>query len=204
MKTELHLHTRRYSGCAVATAAELLERMVQIGYEAVFLTEHDAVWSDWEIEQVQLGFPQIRILPGLELSIGPEPVKHLLILGTNDPEYVRMHADPAAALAKARDAGHLTVLAHPFRWEGGREFLESGCVPDALELRTNGHGPAEAALSELAAEEYGLPLLNAGDTHDLHMLNRFWIETDAPLRGPLDVRKTVLNRGYVNCLDPDA
>ncbi len=48
MKVELHLHTTRYSGCAVATGGELMERMVEIGYEAVFITEHDAVWSDGE------------------------------------------------------------------------------------------------------------------------------------------------------------
>ena len=74
MKVELHLHTSVYSGCSLITPTQALDALVAGRYDAVYFTEHDAVWSDWEIEQVQLGFPQIRILPGLELSIGPEPV----------------------------------------------------------------------------------------------------------------------------------
>lgn len=203
MKVELHLHTSRYSGCAVATAAELMERMVQIGYGAVYITEHDAVWSDWELHQLRKGHPRIRIFPGVELTVEPEPIRHIVVLGTNDPAYLRLR-DAADVLAKARDERHLTVLAHPFRWEGAAEMFRAGLLPEALESRSANHDPAEAKVAAIAAEKYDLPLVNAGDVHDLHFLNRFWIETDRPIRKAGDIRSVILNRAYVNCMGEGA
>ena len=203
MRIELHLHTSRYSYCATATVSQLMERMVQIGYEAAYITEHDAVWSDWEIEQVQQGFPDIRIFPGVELGVGQELMQHLVVLGTNDPTYLALRDDPAGVLAKARDEGHLTVLAHPFRWEGAEQMLQAGLLPDALEYRTGNHGQRDAEVAEAAAEEYGLPLVNAGDVHALRFLDRFWIETDRSVNKADDIRRIIMNRAYVNRTDKE-
>ena len=203
MRIELHLHTSRYSFCATATASQLMEQMVRIGYGAVYITEHDAVWSDREIEQVQLGYPDIRIFPGVELSIGPELLKHLVVLGTNDPAYLALRDDPAGILAKARDEGHLTILAHPFRWDGAEEMLQAGLLPDALEYHTGNHSPSEAKVAEAASATYGLPLVNAGDVHSPRFLGRFWIETDRPVHKADDIRRVVMNRAYVNRSEKD-
>ena len=199
MKIELHCHTSRYSACCRATPAELMERMIQIGYETVYITEHDTVWSEREIEQLQQGFPDIRIFPGVELSTGPKRMQHLLVLGTTDPAYVRLD-DAAEILKKARDEGHLTVLAHPFRWEGGAEILDKGLVPDAIEYCTTHHAPEEAKIAAKVAAGLGLPMVNVGDVHGLDFLNRFWIETDRPLLKAGDIRTAVLNRAYANCV----
>ncbi len=174
-----------------------MERMIQSGYEAVFITEHDMVWSDREIEQLQQGFPDIRIFGGVELSTGLQKMQHLLVLGTTDPEYTRL-ADVAEILEKARDERHLTVLAHPFRWEGGAEMLDDGLMPDAIEHLTGNHDAVGAGLAETAAEENDLPMVNAGDVHGLGFINRFWIETDRPVLKASDIRTAVLNRAYVN------
>ena len=199
MKVELHLHTTRYSGCAMATGGELMARMVEIGYEAVFITEHDAVWSDGELSQLQKGHPHIRIFPGVELSAGDDLVKHILVLGTNDPTYLSIR-DAGEIIRRAKGEGHLTVLAHPFRWEGGAELLETGPLPDAIEHRTANHTPAEAAEAKAAAEELGVALVNAGDVHDVSFLNHFWIETDRPIVSPDDIHTAVLNHAFVNCV----
>ena len=197
MKVELHLHTSRYSACSKATPAELMERLVQAGYEAVFITEHNAVWSDREIEQLQQGYPDLRIFGGVELSTGPEGMQHLLVLGTTDPEYTRL-GDVAEILAKARDEGRLTVLAHPFRWEGGAEMLNDGLLPDAIEYGTTHHTPGQAEIAAGVAADLNLPMVNVGDVHGLEFVNRFWIETDSPLHKAADIRTVVLNRAYVN------
>lgn len=174
-----------------------MERMIQIGYDAVYITEHDAVWGDWEIEQLQQGFPDIRIFGGVELSTGLEKMQHLLVLGTTDRAYTRLD-DVAEILEKARDEGHLTVLAHPFRWEGGAEMFNRGLQPDAIEYRTGNHDAGCAGLAEAVARQYALPLVNVGDVHGLGFLNRFWIETDRPLRKAGDIRTAVLNGEYTN------
>jgi len=200
MKVELHLHTSRYSACSKATPAELMERLIQTGYEAVFITEHNAVWSDREIEQLQQGFPDILIFGGVELSTGPEGMQHLLVLGTTDPEYTRI-SDVAEILEKAHDEGHLTVLAHPYRWEEGADMLDNGLMPDAIEYRTCNHPPQCAKIAAEIAAGLGMPTVNTGDVHSLGFVNRFWIETDRALVKAADIRTAVLNRAYVNRVD---
>ena len=199
MKVELHCHTNRYSGCARSTPAELMERMIELGYSAVYITEHDAVWADWEIEQLQAGFPGIRIFPGLEKSIiDEEHVKHILVLGTTDPAYLALD-DETAVLAKARAEGHLSVLAHPFRWPGGGYMLAAGHLPDALEHRTGNHDATRAKIAADSAEQYNLRMVNSGDTHGVEMLGRFWIETFEPIEKPDDIRGIVAAGAYRNC-----
>lgn len=199
MKVELHCHTNRYSPCAAATPAELMERMVQLGYEAVYITEHNAVWLDAELAQLQAGFPEIRIFPGVELTVGEDYALHIVILGTNDPAYLRCR-EAEAAIERADDDGCLAILAHPFRWGGADEMLESGVLPPAMEFQTPNHDLSDLQqLAADAAKRHDLPLVNAGDVHSTTMLERFWIETDQPVMNARDIRPVVLNGHYVNC-----
>ena len=193
----MHLHTNRYSACAKATPAELIERLIQTGYEAVYMTEHNTVWSRNEIKQLQQGFPDIQIFPGVELSTGTKKMQHLLILGTTDRAYTEID-NVAEILKKAGEEGHLSVLAHPFRWEGGVEMLDSGLLPDAIEYGTTHHSPEQASVAARTAQGLGLPTVNVGDVHGLDYINRYWIETDKPLIKAGDIRSAVLNRAYVN------
>ena len=41
MKVELHLHTSRYSLCAVDSPAQMMLRYIDAGYQAVYITEHE-------------------------------------------------------------------------------------------------------------------------------------------------------------------
>ena len=120
MKIELHLHTNRYSGCAVNSPQEMMRELVRCGYDAVFITEHDSVWPDHELAELQESFPDIHIFKGVELSFS-NSAHHLLVLGSNDPDYLVMN-DEAAVLHKAQSQGHQTILGHPFRYGGGREM----------------------------------------------------------------------------------
>jgi len=176
-----------------------MERMIQLGYEAVYITEHNAVWSDVELTQLQTGFPDIRIFPGVELSVGYHLMLHVVVLGTNDPGYLKLR-DPEDVFHRATDHGHLAILAHPFRWAGADELLEAGIVPHALEHRTPNHPHDEQQdMAAVAAERFATPLVNAGDVHSTTMLGQCWIETDAPIRRATDIRRIVLNGHYVNC-----
>jgi len=200
MKVELHLHTSRYSPCARANPFELMEALIGYGYEAVFITEHDHVWSDWELGQLQEEFRGLKIFPGVELTLGPDQAQHLLVLGTLDPGYLELREDPRRILEKARRDGDATILAHPFRWQGGGEMLDDGLIPDALENLTCNHEPAHARLAQAAGELFSLPVVNAGDVHALEFLDRFWIETEAPLVEARDIREILVNRRFRNCV----
>ncbi len=199
MKVELHLHTKRYSGCATATPEELMQRLTDCGYGAVYVTEHDAVWPDAELDELRGKFPKLHIYPGLERSIGTSDApQHLLVLGSNDPGYLLMK-DPAEIITRAMAEGDLTILAHPFRWENGAGILDKGLFPDAMEFRTCNQDAEAGAVAAQTAQRLGIPLVNAGDTHGLHFLDRFWIEVDRPLVSSHAIRGIVVDRAYRNC-----
>ncbi len=201
LKIELHLHTSRYSPCAQATPEELMAALIQTGYDAVYLTEHDAVWSKKELKALEAQFPAIRIFPGVEVGTMPltgQWVQHLLVLGTHDPTYVTLAEHPAEIVARARAEGCLTVLAHPFRWPGSAQMLTEGILPDALESYTGNHGEPAAQQALRAAEMLRIPAVNSGDVHALHFIDRYWIETDEGLTDAKDIRRIVTAGLYRN------
>ena len=199
MKVELHLHTSAYSGCATNTPDEMMRRLIKCGYEAVYITEHDAVWNDRQLERVRANFPKLKIFPGVEVTLTDfQSVQHLIVLGTNDPDYLQI-ADEATILGKAADEGHLTILAHPFRWPGGAFMLGKGLRPDALECHTPNHGPQAAQMASTVNNSLGIALVNASDAHSTEMIDQFWIETDSPLEQADDIHQIILKGAYKNC-----
>ena len=198
MKVELHLHTDRYSACSVASPDEMMDALVSLGYEAVYLTEHDALWPEREVAELRAAHPRIRIFPGVELTVTADPVEHLLVLGTSDPEYLEID-DAAELLEKARAAGDLTILAHPFRFDVGAAMVRrQHLLPDALEYCSCNQPPALGEYARRLAAESALALVNAGDCHALDFLGRYWIETERDLCGPRDIRDVVLRGEYEN------
>ncbi|MCL2700134.1 MAG: PHP domain-containing protein [Phycisphaerae bacterium] len=195
MKVELHSHTMRYSGCATVTPAKLMAAAIKLRYDAVFITEHDAVWDDWELDNLRRDFPGIRIFPGVEITL--PNTDHLLVLGTNDREYLKL-GQPELIIARARQAGHLTVLAHPFRWEKPYSLLDAGPLPDAVEFRTLNSDARAGEQAQVAAARLRLPLVNAGDTHATDMLGHFWIETHADLVTGREIYDIVRSGLYEN------
>lgn len=198
MKVELHCHTSQRSWCAAHPAEEMLARLVELEYEAVFLTDHDAVWPTEEIDRLRAQFPEIAIHPGVELTVhNAEGFGHLLVLGTAEKAFLDLR-EPGDILARARRMGLLTVLAHPNRWEGAGQMLVDGFLPDALEFRTPNHSSLQGTMARVTARRQRLRLLNTGDAHGKEYLGRFWIETCQSFRTPQELRQIVLDGQYDN------
>ena len=172
-----------------------------LGWERVAKQELDLLGSEETaiLEAYSAGVnAYLQDHTGVELSLDEGFTQHMLVLGTNDPEYLHLRGGQRV-LEKAAADGCLTVLAHPFRWEGGAYLLGADVRPDAIEYRTpNQVQPRQLQLAEEAAGRLGLPLVNAGDVHSMAMLNRFWIETDRPIHNARDIRRIILNGRYVN------
>jgi predicted metal-dependent phosphoesterase TrpH len=192
VKVELHAHTSKYSVCSRLTPEELVSGVIDAGYGAVYLTEHDIMWSEDELVELQAKFPAIRIFPGVELTLER---CHLLVLGTMDPAFLEL-SDAAEIIRMAREAGCATILAHPLRWHGGAALLESGELPDALECGTPNHDLAKRERAIAMCEELGMSPIFADDLHRAEITGSYWIETDEPLVGPLDIREVLLSGSY--------
>lgn len=197
MKIELHLHTSKYSECSCNSPQEMMAKLIDNGYDAVYITEHNTVWPQDELNQLQSEFPQIKIFPGIEITTGSMASQHLVVLGTNDPKYSKM-SRASEVLENALADGHLTILAHPYRFKGGCEMLDDNLLPDAIEFYTGNHGLEFAIQSLNTAGKLSLPLTNAGDVHALDMIGKFWLETDQPLTTADDIREIIKSGNYTN------
>ena len=200
MKVELHCHTSRFSLCAISTPDEMLTRLVEEQYDVVFFTEHDALWSSRDIEFMQKRHPKIKIFPGLELTHHHdegEGVSHILILGTTDPSFLFI-TQPSDLIAHAKNSGCLTIIAHPYRWDGADEFLQHSPLPDAVECFTPNHPHDKGVLARKTAEKLSLPTVNTSDAHAANFLGQFWIETDIDFETPQQLRDIIIAREYKN------
>lgn len=196
MKVELHCHTKRFSPCAKHTAEELLSAMIERGYGAVYLTEHQVVWPTEDLAVLQARFPAIRIFSGVEIYFTREGYEHLVVLGPDAKDYLAMTADPAALLEHARRHNHLTFFAHPFRSDSAHRLLDLGLRSDAIEWVSRSQRQEKASAALRWAEDNHVPLVNAGDTHSIGDLDRQWIETHRDITDAQDIRAIVLEGAY--------
>jgi predicted metal-dependent phosphoesterase TrpH len=179
----------------------MMEAYVAAGYDAVYITEHDMVWPDAELNELRAAWPQLRIFPGVERTLwgsGSE-MQHVVILGANDPTYLKIAGD-RELIDRARRDGRLAVLAHPFRWRGAAAMFAAGVTPDALEARSCNSDAEQGARAEQTAGRMGIPTVHAADAHSTAMVGHFWIETAEPLNEPNDIRRIVLARAFRNCM----
>lgn len=108
---ELHTHTIHSD--ATHTLRELTKSAVDLGFEAIALTDHNTTSGHVEVERVRSEL-ELEVLPGLEWTTFHG---HMLVLGTL--EYVDWRniekADIHRGIEKIHERGGIAGLAHPFR-----------------------------------------------------------------------------------------
>jgi predicted metal-dependent phosphoesterase TrpH len=180
LKVDLHLHTSEDPHDRIShSAADLVDRAAELGYDALAITLHDA----------QLDNPRLRdrarargitLIPGVERTIQG---RHVLLL--NFPSSVAMSVSSIEDLARVKPRpGGLVIAPHPYF--PGRCCLRSSLdrhpdLFDAVEwsyfwtrlLDFNARGAAWARAQ-------GKPLVGNSDLHDLRQLGRTYSLVDAP------------------------
>ncbi len=199
MKVEIHSHTNMYSSCSVMPPGELFSLAENLGYEALFLTEHHKVWRPEALKRLQAQCEEMRIFPGIEISL--ESGVDVLVLGANDPVYETLK-NPSELFAKACADGYLTIIAHPYRWSG--ELPEFCRFADAVEVRSCHHFQEERArAAKHYAELNGQAEVWASDAHGLNYLNRFWLETEESFATPHEFRRLIMAGRYACHMNED-
>lgn len=144
----LHIHTVLSDG--TGTHAQVAAAARRAGLAWCIVTDHNAIalheqgWRDG-----------VLLLIGQELHAPANPdCNHLLVLGANT-DLASTAADPAEALAQARAAGGLCLLAHPYE--------HSGAFADEPEINWERW--------DLAGQAHGLELWNYMSEFKAHLPN---------------------------------
>ena len=115
MVIDLHCHTYPKSDDSFMAPDELVEAAKAAGLDGICLTEHDAFWTEEEIESLSRRH-DFLVLPGSEINTD---AGHVLAFGLT--RYVFGLHKLSFLEAAVRQADAVVIAAHPYR----RRFLEA-------------------------------------------------------------------------------
>jgi len=175
IQADLHIHTT-YSSDSAIPPKTLVEQLVAHNFVKVAaVTDHDTVKGCSVTRQLASAYPDILIIPGVEIST---PQGDIIILGTEEMPPRPWTVENVVGFA--RETNCVSVVAHPFR-EYGMGDLARNYKVDAIEVLNGGSTPAANKAAQDLAKEMGLPGLAGSDAHQPSELCTVYTQVQASL-----------------------
>lgn len=182
IKIDLHIHTLDDPKDAVDFSAhQLLERARALGFRALAITLHDAVFDRKEVfaDAAAMG---ILLIPAAEVRLLGADV---IVLNVTAEEVAQLkNFDDLRSLRARRGGSIFTIAPHPFYIFGGsigsRLFAEIDCF-DAIEFchfHIGLFNPNRRA--QRVAAHFAKPLIATSDAHRLHAFGRHYTSMPMP------------------------
>jgi predicted metal-dependent phosphoesterase TrpH len=153
------------------------------------VTDHDTTEGLSVTRQLASAYPDILIIPGVEIST---PQGDLLVLGTEETPPQPWTVEGVLDFARERDC--VSVVAHPYR-EYGMGDLARNYKVDAIEVLNGESSPSANKLAQDLAKSMGLPGLAGSDAHKPSELYSVYTEVQASL--DIDEILKALKKGLV-------
>jgi predicted metal-dependent phosphoesterase TrpH len=153
------------------------------------VTDHDTVKGCGVTRQLASAYPDILIIPGVEISTSQGDI---MVLGTEE-----MPPSPwtvESVVDFARDRNCVSVVAHPYR-EYGLGDLARNYKVDAIEVLNGNSSPSANKLAQDLAKLMDLPGLAGSDAHQPSELCTVYTEVQASL--DVDEILKALKKGLV-------
>lgn len=175
IRADLHIHTI-YSLDSTVTPKTLVEKLVAHNFiKVVAITDHDSVKGISETRKLAAAYPDILIIPGVEISTAEGD---LLVLGTEKMPSKPWTVEHVVDFARENDC--VSVVAHPYREYGLGDSTVNYKV-DAIEV-LNGESSTNAnKLAYNLAKSMRLPGVAGSDAHQPLELFSAYTEVQANL-----------------------
>jgi predicted metal-dependent phosphoesterase TrpH len=158
------------------------------------VTDHDSVRGCKATVELATAYPDILIIPGVEIST---PQGDMLVLGTDElPPKPWM---PEAIVDYARSIDGVSIVAHPFRTYGMGEQAKNYKV-DAIEVLNGGSSREANAQAKEFAKALGLPGTAGTDAHQVSELFSAYTQVEASL--DVDSVLSAIKKGLVSAQSP--
>jgi predicted metal-dependent phosphoesterase TrpH len=175
INADLHIHTI-YSADAVIQPKTLIDLLVSHSFiKVAAVTDHDSVRGCRATVELASAYPDILIIPGVEISTTQGDV---LILGTDELPPKPWTPEVVVDFAKSIDG--VSVAAHPFRMYGlGKNVYDYKL--DAIEVQNGGSSSEANAQAKILARSLGLPGTAGSDAHNISELFSVFNKVNASL-----------------------
>ncbi|MEW6184925.1 MAG: PHP domain-containing protein [Thermodesulfobacteriota bacterium] len=200
MKIDLHLHTLYGSACAYMDPDQLINQAKSVGLDGVCITEHNQIWEQKAIENLQKKH-DFLVIGGVEVSTD---LGEILAFGLHEPVLEIYYAGDLRKMVD--EAGGYMVMAHPFRSEpdlfstyssSGGEVLSQNIrelsarpvfgLVDAMEVFNGRAGFKETAFTEAAAAYLNLAGTGGSDAHAILGVGACYTWFEEPIANEQDL-----------------
>ena len=189
IQADLHIHTT-YSFDSTIQPKTLVEKLVAHSFiKVAAVTDHDTVEGLSFTQKLAAAYPDILIIPGVEIST---PQGDIIILGTEEMPPKPWIVEEVVDFAHDRDC--VSIVAHPYR-EYGLGDLAMNYKFDAVEILNGVSSPSANKLARNLAKLMGLPGVAGSDAHQSSELCTVYTEVQASL--DIDEILKALKKGLV-------
>ena len=175
IKADLHVHTT-YSDDSSITPKILVETLVNhSSIKAAAITDHGSVAGCAAIRQLASAYPDILIIPGVEISTQQGDI---VVLGAEElpPEPWTVEG----VIDFAHETGGVSVVVHPYR-EWGMGDQARNYKFDAVEVYNGASSASANKAAKDLAKLMGLPGVAGSDGHQASDLGVVYTEIQAGL-----------------------
>ena len=164
IQADLHIHTV-YSSDSLIQPKTLVDMLAAHSFiKAAAVTDHDSVRGCRATVELAKAYPDILIIPGVEISTEQGDV---LVWGTE--ELPPKPWTPEAVVDFAKSIGAVTAVAHPFRVYGMGDLARNYRF-DAVEVLNGNSSAAANNQARALAKSMGLPGTAGSDAHQVSEL----------------------------------
>jgi len=174
---DLHIHTRRYSGCSFIEYEDLIEQAASAALSGFALTEHGMRWPDEEFDRLR-SFAAERgmlLINGQEINTFDASHRsegEFLVFGLSRSLTRPCSADELVHIV--HEEGGIVIAAHPFKLARGGKSHYYGAGDrvyrlklDAIELCHPDHGEAAMKKVRRAMDALNIPGTGGSDAHKI-------------------------------------
>jgi len=175
IQADLHIHTV-YSSDSLIQPKTLVDQLVAHSFiKVAAVTDHDSVRGCRATVELASAYPDILIIPGVEISTSQGD---MLVLGAD--ELPPRPWKPEAVVDYAKSIGGVSIVAHPYRVYGMGDVARNYKV-DAIEVLNGGSTAAANNQAKELAKSMSLPGTAGSDAHQLSELFSVCSKIDASL-----------------------
>jgi predicted metal-dependent phosphoesterase TrpH len=175
IQADFHIHTV-YSSDSVIQPKTLVDMLVAHSFiKVAAVTDHDSVRGCKATMQLASAYPDILIIPGVEIST---PNGDMLVLGTE--ELPPKPWNPENIVDYAKSVGAVSIVAHPYRLYGMGD-LSRNLKVDAIEVLNGGSSKDANEQAKAMARQVGLPGTAGSDAHQTSELFSVHTQVEASL-----------------------
>src|SRR3990172_1068845 len=204
MKIDLHIHTKRYSGCSNINPFSLLERAREVGLDGIAVTDHNMIWQKEEKRELIKRANGLVILFGVEVNVKKsddavhsKTGEHYLVFWNpqSQPPVVYEYMEEELLFESVRMAGGVVIVAHPFRFnpQFDKRFLRPYPI-NGIEVKSTNIDEDGTQKALALSDRMGLCQVAGSDAHSLSSVGKFYTEFQAPISNESDLIKAVCQR----------